>query len=211
MNIKAFCFNPFSENTYVIYNESGVAWIIDPGCSEPDEEKSLVAFLESEGLRLERILLTHAHIDHIMGLEFLYRTFNLKAEMHEGEKQVLESAPIIAGMYGISYRSAPHETRYIVDNQILAFGSSPIKCLYTPGHSPASISYFLEQEKILISGDVLFEGSIGRTDLPGGDYDTLISSIKTRLFPLGNEVQVYPGHGGITTIGQEKLTNPFLN
>jgi glyoxylase-like metal-dependent hydrolase (beta-lactamase superfamily II) len=162
-------------------------------------------------LNLKRLLLTHAHIDHILGLEFIYRRFNLSPEMHELEKPVFDSANQISSMYGISYIEPPKIACYIVDNQPIMLFNSLVDCIWTPGHSPGSLCYYFRKSKILIGGDVLFEGSIGRTDLPGGDYNTLIRSIKSRLYPLGNDVIVYPGHGGITTIGQERLTNPFLN
>lgn len=211
MTIKAFCFNPFYENTYLLYKESGEAWIFDPGCSNDYEEKQLSDFIWENNLKLTRLLLTHAHIDHILGLDFIYRKYNLIPEMHELEQAVLESAVQISAMYGINYKHQPKIYSYISDNQIIKFRNSEIYCLWTPGHSPGSISYFIKDSRILLAGDVLFEGSIGRTDLPGGNYNALIQSIRNRILPLGNDVTVYPGHGDKTTVGQEIRCNPFLN
>lgn len=211
MDIKAFCFNPFYENSYILSNEEKEAWIIDPGCSNKSEESELEDYLTENGFNLSRVLLTHAHIDHILGLNFIYKRYGLKAEFHIGELTVMNSATTVAMMYGIPYINAPHIETYIIDNQILKFGNEELICLLTPGHSPASLCYYNIKDRIIIGGDVLFEGSIGRTDLPGGDYNTLISSIRNRLLILPNDVTVYPGHGGLTTIGQEKLSNPFLN
>lgn len=211
MTIKTFCFNPFYENTYIIYEGSGEAWIIDPGCSTEIEENEVLNFIQDNKLRLTRLLLTHAHIDHILGLNFIFKQFGLLAEMHPLELPVFQSGKQISLMYGIPYIEPPKINTYIADNQIIILDNQPIKCILCPGHSPGSICYYIQEKNVLIGGDVLFDGSIGRTDLPGGDFKTLISSIKTKLYPLGNEVQVFPGHGGATTIGQEKLTNPFLN
>jgi glyoxylase-like metal-dependent hydrolase (beta-lactamase superfamily II) len=210
MTIKAFCFNPFYENTYILYEGGGEAWIFDPGCSNKSEEAHILDFISENKLTLSRLLLTHAHIDHILGLDFVYKYFHLTPEMHESERIILESAVQISTMYGIQYNHQPKINSYIIDNQIIKYNKLEINCLWTPGHSPGSISYYIKDLGILIGGDVLFEGSIGRTDLPGGDYDLLIHSIKTRLFPLNDDTEIYPGHGGTTSIGQEKLTNPFL-
>jgi hydroxyacylglutathione hydrolase len=211
MIIKAFCFNPFYENTYIIYEDLGEAWIFDPGCSNNQEEKELVSFIELNDLKLTKLLLTHAHIDHILGIDFIYKKFGLKAQMHELENDIFNAAFQVSLIYGVPYHAPDEIGDYIVDNQILIFNNNKIDCIWTPGHSPGSVCFHFNDSHIVIGGDVLFEGSIGRTDLPGGNHNALIKSIKTRLYPLGNEVTIYPGHGGVTTIGQEKLTNPFLN
>ncbi|MBK9726967.1 MAG: MBL fold metallo-hydrolase [Saprospiraceae bacterium] len=211
MNIKAFCFNPFYENTYILSNAEKEAWIIDPGCFDRDEQIEIETYLEDSNLQLTRLLLTHAHIDHILGLDYIFKKYGLKAELHKGEQEVLESASYVSQIYDVPFTPAPYNETYLVDNQVLDFGNEKLICVFTPGHSPASLSYYSKEHNFAIAGDVLFDGSIGRTDLPGGDFDTLISSIKTRLFPLGDQVMIYPGHGAATTIGQERLTNPFLN
>lgn len=211
MHIKSFCFNPFSENTYILYNDALDGIVIDPGCSNTSERMELKNFISDSGISLKRLLLTHAHIDHILGLAFIYEQYGLQAELHFGEVAVYESAEFIAKMYGVAYEKTKYSTNYLVDNQLINLGNDVLKCILTPGHSPASLCFYHTEKNFVIAGDVLFEGSIGRTDLPGGNFDTLITSIKSRLYPLGNQVMVYPGHGGATTIGQEKLTNPFLN
>ncbi len=210
MNIKAFCFNAFSENTYVIYSDEGNCWIIDPGCSNRDEQSQLVQFIENNGLTPQKLLLTHAHIDHILGCSFVYDSYGLLPLMHPGELETLRSGVFVAKMYGVPYTPCKEPEVFLREGDILDLDGNEWLCLFTPGHSPASLCFFSNNDRILIAGDVLFEGSIGRTDLPGGNYQMLISNIKSKLFPLGADVIVYPGHGGATTIGQERLTNPFL-
>ncbi|MCC6753951.1 MAG: MBL fold metallo-hydrolase [Saprospiraceae bacterium] len=210
MQIATFCFNPFCENTYIVYNEGGEAWIIDPGCMTHTEEATIVDFLESKGLRPVRMLLTHAHIDHILGCAFFGEQYGMLAEMHVREEALMQAAVGIAGMYGIPYRAAPWSKDYLYEGQELFLGQQRWTALWCPGHSPGSLCFYQKEESILIAGDVLFEGSIGRTDLPGGDHEALIRSIREKLFVLDNSTKVLPGHGGSTTIGREKMTNPFL-
>lgn len=210
MQIKTFVFNPFSENTYLIWNEADEAVIIDPGMSNTDEEMEFRSFLVNNDLQLKHCILTHAHIDHIMGCQWIYDQFGLKPIMHQQETIVYDSGKQVAMMYGIGAIDLPEYNLFDLNQSHVQLGSIVFKMYFTPGHSPGSISYYSEEDQVVFSGDVLFEGSIGRTDLPGGDFNTLIHSIKTKLLPLANETRVYSGHGGITTIGQEKLTNPFL-
>lgn len=210
MIIKAFCFNPFSENTYILYKEDGEAWIFDPGCSNRSEENILNQFIKDQKLRPSRLLLTHAHIDHVLGLNFIYKTYGLLAEMHKEEEKVLKAADQVSQMYGVPFTNPGHSNSYLIDNQNIKFQETDIICIWAPGHSPGSICFYIEEYKILIGGDVLFDGSIGRTDLPGGDHKTLLRSIKTRLFTLEDDIKVYPGHEGITSIGKERMTNPFF-
>jgi hydroxyacylglutathione hydrolase len=210
MQIKTFVFNPFSENTYLVWNEPEEAIIIDPGMSSPEEEVEFNAHLQDNKLRIKHCILTHAHIDHILGCDWIFKQFGLKPIMHPEEQIVYKSGKQVALMYGVGAIELPEYFLFGVDDEELSFGSVRFKMYFTPGHSPGSLSFYSEEDKVLFSGDVLFEGSIGRTDLPGGDFDTLINSIKTQLLPLPNETKVYSGHGGMTTIGQEKLTNPFL-
>lgn len=210
MHIKSFCFNPFAENTYILYEERGEAWIFDPGCSNPNEERLLQEFIVRNQLKPSRLILTHAHIDHVLGLEYIYKTYGLLAEIHQKEEQVLLSAEQIGRMYGVPFVYPGHNKTYLADNQIIKFGNTAIKCIWAPGHSPGSICYLIEDHNMLIGGDVLFDGSIGRTDLPGGDHETLLRSIETRLFTLNDDIKVSPGHEGLTTIGKERKTNPFF-
>ena len=153
---------------------------------------------------------THCHIDHVLGNAFVARKYHLSLEAHEGEAVVLNNMQQVANMYGIPYSPSPSIEVHLDESKSLKFGQTELQILFTPGHSPASISFFHAPTEQLIAGDVLFRGSIGRTDLPGGDYDTLIASIKIKFFPLGDDVHVFCGHGPTTTVGMERRTNPFL-
>jgi glyoxylase-like metal-dependent hydrolase (beta-lactamase superfamily II) len=210
--VHKFTFNPFQENTYVVADDNGNCAIFDPGCYYPQEKELIVKFIDENKLKPVRLINTHCHLDHIFGNKFIAETYNLKLEIHKGELPVLDSAPIVCQNYGIPYPDeSPQPGNFLEEGDMVEFGSTQLKILFTPGHSPASISFYEPNDKFLIAGDVLFYDSIGRTDLPGGDYHTLINSIKEQLFPLDNEVTVYSGHGQDTTIGREKLLNPFLN
>jgi len=210
MNLVVFPFNAFQENTYVLFDESHECAIIDPGCNNSKEEEILTGFIESKGLKPVLLLNTHCHIDHVLGNKFIADKYDLELTSHKDEKIVLEANVMVANMYGIQYTLSPDITKFLDQGDTVTFGNTTLEVLFTPGHSPASISFFHRENKQLIAGDVLFQNSIGRTDLPGGNLDTLISSIKTKYYPLGDDVQVYPGHGPSTTIGEEKLNNPFL-
>ena len=203
-------FNPFEENTYIISSENGECIIIDPGCYDLQEQNELKRIIDEAGLKPIRLINTHCHIDHILGNAFVAKTYGLGLEIHRGELPVLKSGLTVAGMYGIPYDPSPEPVSFLDENSILEFGGMTIKILFTPGHSPASICFYSEEDAWVIGGDVLFYESIGRTDLPGGDHNTLLDSIRTQLFPLPSETIVYPGHGPETTIGYEKMFNPFL-
>ncbi len=209
--VASFTFNPFQENTYVLHDETKECVIIDPGCLTDVEKLELSTFIEKEGLKPVRLINTHCHVDHVFGNHFISKKYNLELEIHEGELPVLKAVPQISMMYGIPFNDPLSKPgRFIEEGELIEFGNTKLQSIFTPGHSPASLSFYNEAAGYLIAGDVLFYGSIGRTDLPGGDFNTLISSIKDKLFPLGDEVVVYPGHGPKTTIGFEKQNNPFL-
>ncbi len=210
ITVHSFTFNPFFENTYILFDESKECIIIDPGCNTTEEQQKLVDFIDSKQLRPVRLINTHCHLDHIFGNHFVAEKFQLGLEIHQDELPVLDFAVQSAAMYGVSVQQSPAPSRFIEDNEMIGFGNSQLKSLLTPGHSPASLSFFSELDNFVIAGDVLFFGSIGRTDLPGGDHQTLINSIKDKLFPLGDSVVVYSGHGPKTSIGYEKQHNPFL-
>ncbi|MEP6646729.1 MAG: MBL fold metallo-hydrolase [Saprospiraceae bacterium] len=204
-------FNPFEENTYIIGSEEGNCIIIDPGCSDEMEKKELVRVISDLGLKPVRLLNTHCHIDHILGNSMVAEKYNLGLEIHEGELPVLKAGPVVAGMYGVPYEISPEPSRFLEEGEELILDGIRLKILFTPGHSPASICFYNAEEGWVIGGDVLFYESIGRTDLPGGDHDTLIKSIRKELFTLPDNTIVYPGHGPKTTIGYEKMFNPFLH
>ena len=210
LHLKSFTFNPFQENTYVIYNEDGKAFIIDPGNSNTQEDAELKEFIESKKLKPERLLLTHAHVDHILGAKFILDTYDLLPEVHKNELFFIDRMMQSAAMYGVNCEQAPSPTNFLNEGDKISLGTYEFVCLFTPGHSPGSISFFNKETKLLISGDALFRGSIGRTDLPLGNHETLIRSITETLLVLDDDVKVYSGHGSSTTIGYERLTNPFL-
>lgn len=210
MNIHAFQFNPFQENTYILYNEQKQGIVIDPGCFEGYEKKMLDDFIKKQGIQLEGLWLTHAHIDHVLGIPHIHSTYGLSPIMHKGELELYEKTPQISDAYGIPCAQLPDPKEFVEEGDKLTLGDEQFEVLFTPGHSPASICFFNRTRKKLISGDVLFQGSIGRTDLPGGNMDTLLESIQEKLMELEDDVEVFSGHGSSTTIGAEKKSNPFL-
>ncbi len=210
MKIQRFTFNYFQENTYVLYDSTNECVIIDPGCSNREEEKELVKFIEDKNLKPVLLLNTHCHIDHILGNAFVSITYGLSLHIHKNDLHVLNAGPRIAESYGFPYTPSPQPGHFLEEGQKINFGETVLDIVFTPGHSPGSVCFINHSEKVVIGGDVLFQGSIGRTDLPGGDFQTLADSIKARLYTLPDDYTVYPGHGGETTIGVEKITNPFV-
>lgn len=210
MQVKSFTFNPFEENTYILWDDTAECIIVDPGCSTPAEESELKHFIESNKVKPVRLINTHCHIDHVLGVGFVQREYGLEMEIHEAELPVLQFVPQIGQMYGMPVELVEASAEFLEDGDRVQFGESILDVLLTPGHSPGGICLFDRAGKQLIAGDVLFRESIGRTDLPGGDYDTLIGGITDKILPLGDEVIVYSGHGPETTIGHEKAHNPFL-
>tara|TARA_B110000444_G_scaffold43260_1_gene39134 strand:- start:684 stop:1322 length:639 start_codon:yes stop_codon:yes gene_type:complete len=212
MEIKSFTFNPFQENTFVIYDDTNECIIIDPGCYTDIERAELRRFITSEGLKPVKLINTHCHIDHVLGNKFVSELWGLELHMHNKELPLLENAGNVGKMYGFEdYQGSPYPKYFLAQDDILTFGESSFKILFTPGHSPGHICLYSKIKGVLISGDVLFKGSIGRTDLPGGDHHTLINSIITQLFPLPSETQVFCGHGPETNLGYEKEHNAFLS
>lgn len=210
LNVNFFTFNPFQENTYIISNEQRQCWIIDPGMYDARETAQLIDYITTNNLQPQSIINTHTHLDHIFGVNPLIDKYNLAFGIHKQDLPVLDRAETSAAMFGIPFINPPKATFYIKDGEPLVLGNDTLEVYLTPGHSPGSISFYYPAGGWLISGDVLFSGSIGRTDLPGGDFDTLIKSIKTHLFTLPDTTVVHSGHGPATTIGQEKMYNPFL-
>ena len=211
MDIKAFVNNPYQENTYVVYDDSKECVIIDPGMYNAAEQNVVVNFIKVQNLKPVLLLNTHCHIDHVLGNKFIFDYYGLKPRFHQGELQLLQAVPAYAPQQGINYELSPEPEVFLPESGNINFGNSAFELLFCPGHSPAHLCFYGKADGFIIGGDVLFKSSIGRTDLPGGDFDTLIKSIKTQLFTLPDEVKVYPGHGPMTTIGFEKLYNPFIN
>jgi hydroxyacylglutathione hydrolase len=210
INIQSFTFNPVQENTYVLYNDKDACCIIDPGCYFGNERHTLQEFIEEKKLAPQLLLNTHCHLDHVFGNKFIHDTYDLILHLHEKEKPVLDFAPTSGLTWGMPFENYRGELIFLKEDDIVKLGDDELKVLFTPGHSPGSICFYCEAQKFVIGGDVLFRQSIGRTDLPGGDFDTLISSIRNKLFVLPDDVIVYSGHGEPTTIGFEKENNEFL-
>jgi len=211
LHIQCFTFNPFQENTYILWDETRQAVVIDPGCYTKSEQQTLVNFIASKELLVTKVLNTHGHIDHVLGNNFVMLHYKVGLATHKIVEQEISRVPSYAQMYGFEMEMCAAPDVYLADGDIFSFGNTQLAVLFTPGHSPGHISFFHQESKQLFSGDVLFQGSIGRTDLPGGNYKTLIESILSKLLPLGDDVKVYAGHGDTTTIGWERRYNPFLN
>jgi len=209
LQVQVFVFNPFQENTYVLFDESKEAVIIDPGCYEADEKKELTDFIRSKDLTVTVLLNTHCHIDHVLGNAFVKETYKIKLHLHRKDEPVLKAVAAYAPNYGFQQYHEAHVDHYLEEGDEVSFGHQSFKVLFVPGHSPGHVVFYNAKEKVIIGGDVLFRNSIGRTDLPGGDTDTLINNIHQKLFTLPDDVTVYPGHGPVTTIGFEKVSNPF--
>ncbi|HRQ29804.1 MAG TPA: MBL fold metallo-hydrolase [Saprospiraceae bacterium] len=210
MEIARFIFNAFAENTYLLFDETKECVIIDPGCNNEFEESSLIKFIRNQGLKPVKLINTHFHIDHVLGNHFISSQFQLIPEFHEEGMFFFDRQEDIADKYGMNYNGSKKPEQFLSEGDLIRFGHTTLKVIHVPGHSRDSICLYNNDDKILISGDVLFQGSIGRTDLPGGDYDTLIEGIKTKLFTLDDSTRVFPGHGESTTIGDEKVYNPFF-
>jgi glyoxylase-like metal-dependent hydrolase (beta-lactamase superfamily II) len=209
MTIQSFVFNPFSENTYVVFDETKEAVIIDPGCYEPIEKSELDQFITSKGLTVKFILNTHCHIDHVLGNFHCKTKYKAPLLIHREDEKVLLAVQSYASNYGFAGYQPTLPDRFLEENESFAFGNTNWKILFLPGHSPGHIALYDEQKKTIFSGDVLFKRSIGRTDLPGGNFDVLLKSIQQKLFLLPDDVVVYSGHGSTTSIGEEKKSNPF--
>lgn len=209
--IRQFTYSPFQENTYIIIDKTHEALIVDPGCFYPDEQRELLGFIRGQKLKMVGLLNTHAHIDHIFGNALIHEHFGLLPKIHKDEEPMLVMAPAICDAYGIQMPApSPLPGEYLEDGDELFLGDYRFEVLLTPGHSVASLSFYCSSHGFLISGDVLFKESIGRTDLPGGNYEILLNSVKEKLFTLPQDTIVYPGHGPSTTIGYEKRNNPFF-
>jgi hydroxyacylglutathione hydrolase len=210
LQIQAFAFNFASENTYILYNENKKAWLIDPGNMNDQETRAIQEFITEHVLQIEKILLTHAHIDHVLGLQWAVDTYKLPVTMHRDDKEVLDMFQISGMRFGMQLNPIHADIEYINEGDKISLDGEKFKIYHVPGHSPGSIVYHNENQHFMISGDVLFEGSIGRTDLYKGNYEQLIEGIRNKLFILDDRTQVFSGHGNPTSIGFEKQHNPFL-
>lgn len=197
------------ENTYLLYDETKECIIIDPGCYEKEEQQALHDFIQKENLKVVQLVNTHCHIDHVLGNHFVKEKYKVKLATSAIEEQVLKAVKTYSSNYGFAlYQEATVDT-YIEEGQQVRFGDAVLEILSVPGHSPGHLVFYNTKENICIGGDVLFQRSVGRTDLPGGDHETLMRNIREKMYALPDDMTVYPGHGPTTTIGEEKQFNPF--
>lgn len=211
MKIQLFTFNPFQENTVLVYNDEKDCVIVDPGCATREEEEALSNFIASNELKVHAVLNTHCHLDHIFGNYYCVAKYNVDLITHREELFTLSLAERSAEMYGIpNFKSSPEPTRFVEDNEEIAFGKLKFQVIFGPGHSVGHVAFYNAEHHLLIGGDILFQGSFGRTDLPGGSMDVLKATIFERMFTLPDETRVVPGHGSLTTIGAEKQSNYIL-
>lgn len=210
LQVKSFVFNEFQENTYIVWDQTKACAIIDPGCNNNSERNLLRSFIEEHQLKPSLLLNTHCHIDHILGNIYVSERYNLPLHMSEGELFTYKDADRWAAMFGLPKFETPEKLVFIEAGDELAIGSGRIKVLSTPGHSIASLSFYAEADKMLFCGDVIFKDSIGRTDLPGGNFEILSKSIREQVYTLPDDVRLFSGHGPVTSVGSEKINNPFV-
>jgi len=212
INVDVIPINPWQENTYILSDESGECVIIDPGCLSPEECQLVSDFISNKGYKPVRLLQTHMHLDHVFGSKYIAEKYNLKLEAHIADEFFIDQTVTYAAQFGVQVEANPPAIgNYLNAGDTVSFGKSELSVIHVPGHSPGGIVFYSKADDIAIVGDVLFYESVGRSDLPGGDADTLIASIKSQLLVLNDEVKVYPGHGPSSTIGHERANNPFLN
>jgi len=218
MHVQSFVVSPFVENCYVVH-DGGEAALVDPGTSTPAERQAVLDYLDAAGVRVRHLLLTHAHLDHVFGCAFFARQFGETTEhggwqLHPADDPMLANALVQAELFGVRVdppmEPPPPATHALAEGEVIEVGTARLRVLHAPGHSPGSVCFYDEANGLVLGGDVLFAGSIGRTDLWQGDYDTLIASIRTKLLVLPDDTVVHSGHGPATTIGHERRTNPFL-
>ena len=210
IQIQSFTFNPFSENTYILHDETGEAVMIDPGCYDKAEYQKLNNYIENNDLKPVKIINTHAHIDHVLGVATLQRKYNIPFYLHKLDEPLLKAVKTYAPNYGFAQFDEPEINGHFDEGDTVQFGNSSLKVIFVPGHAPGHVAFVNDEQRFVIGGDVLFRQSIGRTDLPGGDMKILLNSIRTNLFTLDDDYTVYAGHMEPTTIGFEKKNNPFL-
>jgi hydroxyacylglutathione hydrolase len=210
LTVQSLLFSPVQENTYLVYNEKGETLIIDPGCYFPEERSVLKEKINTKGLKPMMLVNTHCHLDHVFGNKFVYETWGLELHFHAAEQKVFDYAPAAGDLWDLPFQNYSGPIHHIKEGTKINVGEDELEILFTPGHSPGSISFYSAVGGWVISGDVLFRESVGRTDLPGSDFLTLEKSIRTQLYTLPNATHVYSGHGMPTTIGYEKQNNPFV-
>lgn len=209
--IKVLTFNPVQENTYVLYNDKNECVVVDPGCYSDEEKEILKSFIDKNHLQPKILINTHCHLDHVFGNKYVAEAYQLTLQIHKNEEYILQMAPTSGLMFNLPFDNYTEELKFLKEGDVVSLGNDHLEVIEAPGHSPGSICFYCKKQKFIIGGDVLFYGSIGRTDLPGGSQESLVKNIKEKLFKLPDDVKVYPGHGQATTIGDEKRHNPYLN
>ncbi|MEO6637549.1 MAG: MBL fold metallo-hydrolase [Ginsengibacter sp.] len=211
LQIKVLTFNPVQENTYLVFNDNKECIIIDPGCYFDNEKEELTIAIAQDNLSPVMLLNTHCHLDHVFGNKFIAEKYTLTLQLHKAEEEMLRMAPASGLMFNLPFDNYAGEFIFLKEGDIITLGNDKMEVIHAPGHSPGSICFYCKEQKFIVGGDVLFNGGIGRTDLPGGSHEQLLSSIREKLFLLPDDVKVYSGHGVETTIGYERKNNPFLN
>lgn len=211
IKIERLVFNPFQENTYVLYDDTGECVIVDAGCFDESEDERLSSFIDGAGLKPVKQIYTHAHIDHILGIAFVYHKYGLKPVMHPDSVHFLERASQQGAAYGLEMKEIIEPEEFLNEGDVVKFGNSSLEVLHTPGHIDGHLTFVNKEQKFAIVGDVLFRDSIGRTDLPSGNFDVLARNIRQKIYTLGDDFTVYPGHGPKTSIRYEIINNPFVN
>ena len=210
LSIEPLVFNSFQVNTYLVSNEKGDCLVIDPAFYSPEEINYFDRYISSKGFTIIGQLNTHCHVDHVLGVKHMQTKYGCPLQAHPDELGLLNNAPLMGEVFGLQVEAISKIDKHMSDGDLITIGEDSLRAILVPGHSPGSLSYYSPESGFVVTGDALFQGSIGRTDLPGGDYDTLITSIQNRLMTLPPETIVYPGHGDSTTIGEEEKDNPFL-
>lgn len=210
IQIKRWVFNPFQENTYLLHNEQKDAFLIDPGCYEEHEKQQLKSAIGEEGFQLKAIINTHGHVDHVLGNAFVHNTFKVPVWLHKEDAPLLDNAPQMGVAFGFSMELSPKADKFLAHGDKLYLGEEVVEVLHVPGHSRGSVALYVPESNFIVVGDVLFQASVGRTDLPGGNQHDLLDSIHKYLLTLPEETVVFPGHGPETSIAFEKENNPFL-
>ena len=210
MEVHKLTYNPFQENTYVVSDDEKNCVIIDPGCYFQEEKEALKSFITNKGFKVLALLNTHAHLDHIMGNAYVKRIFDVDLYLHRADQVTLNMGEQSAQVYGLElFETSPQPDHFIEEGERLKFGAIEFDVIFAPGHAPGHVVFYNSDQHLLINGDVLFRGSYGRVDLPGGDFETLKKSIQNKLFHLPDETLVYTGHGPETRIGDERKSNPI--
>lgn len=211
LKIETHVFNAFQVNTYLIINEKGECLVIDPAFYSPEEIRTFDHYIASRELQIIGQVNTHCHVDHVLGVRHMQTRYKCTSRAHPEEASLLNNAPLMGEIYGLHLEPLSGIDQPILEGDMISIGEDSLQAILVPGHSPGSLSFYSPDSGFVLTGDALFQGSIGRTDLPGGDFDTLISSIRNKLLSLPGETRVFPGHGDPSTIGEEALNNPFLS